>query len=109
MPSLVFPEAVGPATTMMELSGMAEPPIKGGKYRMTMFYLGIGVRQLLSVIASQCSHWRGNPPAGGTLILRKLMGTDCHTSDIGHWFAMTNRTFQHVSLCFQNTQVCERK
>ena len=32
-----------------------------------------------AVIPSQCAHWRGNLPNGG----------DCHTSDIGHWFAMT--------------------
>ena len=36
-----------------------------------------------TVIPSQCAHWRGNPLG--------ISGTegDCHTSDVGHWFAMT--------------------
>ena len=33
------------------------------------------------VIPSQCAHWRGN--------LVEVPTKDCHTSDIGHWFAMT--------------------
>ena len=46
-----------------------------------------------NVIASQCSHWRGNPPDFQTSTLGNLgfyaYPGDCHTSDIGHWFAMT--------------------
>ena len=41
-----------------------------------------------SVIASQCSHWRGNP----FLLLRHGV-TDSHTSDFGHWFGMTETGF----------------
>ena len=37
-----------------------------------------------TVIPSQCSHWRGNPSP-------KYKRTDRHTSDVGHWFAMTER------------------
>ena len=46
-----------------------------------------------TVIASQCAHWRGNPPDFQTFIVKNTIDTgkigDCHTSDIGHWFAMT--------------------
>ena len=50
-------------------------------------------RQKSGVIPSQCSHWRGNPPVIQTFLFQKstlyLCLGDCHTSDIGHWFAMT--------------------
>ncbi len=48
-----------------------------------------------AVIASQCAHWRGNPhPRRERFELKTykytaFKDTDCHTSDIGHWFAMT--------------------
>ena len=64
--------------------------------------------QKSGVIPSQCAHWRtpgwpllplwgnsppGNPPVFRTFLLKKwtlsLCLGDCHTSDIGHWFAMT--------------------
>ena len=42
------------------------------------------------VIASQCAHWRGNPhPLTHSNDENAKRRTDCHTSDIGHWFAMT--------------------
>ena len=45
------------------------------------------------VIARQCAHCRGNPPDFQTSTLGNLgfyaYPGDCHTSDIGHWFAMT--------------------
>ena len=44
------------------------------------------------VIPSQCAHWRGNPfsPAvQSTAPPLAAKDADCHTSDIGHWFAMT--------------------
>ena len=42
------------------------------------------------VIASQCAHWRGNPhPLTHQNVETAKRRTDCHTSDIGHWFAMT--------------------
>jgi hypothetical protein len=50
-----------------------------------------------AVIASQCAHWRGNPhPRREHFELKRykytaFKDTDCHTSDIGHWFAMTSR------------------
>ena len=31
------------------------------------------------------------PAAAGTFPQGKAGVTDCHTNDIGHWFAMTNR------------------
>ena len=47
---------------------------------------GVGIL----VIASQCAHWRGNPhpPAADYKFQSLPRRTDCHTSDIGHWFAM---------------------
>ena len=46
-----------------------------------------------TVIANQSADWCGNPPDFHTSTLGNLgfyayLG-DCHTSDIGHWFAMT--------------------
>ena len=47
------------------------------------------------VIASQSADWRGNPfPLVQTIYrkspgIRNIWGADCHTSDIGHWLAMT--------------------
>ena len=41
------------------------------------------------VIASQCSHWRGNPFSCHVDYPDISGNADCHTSDIGHWFAMT--------------------
>ena len=38
------------------------------------------------VIASQCAHWRGNLPDFQSFL---VYPGDCHTSDLGHWFAMT--------------------
>jgi len=45
------------------------------------------------VIPSQRARWRGNPPVFLNLFNQKstffsYLG-DCHTSDLGHWFAMT--------------------
>ena len=40
-----------------------------------------------AVIPSQRARWRGNPP-----VISETLG-DRHTSDIGHWFAMTAFTF----------------
>ena len=46
-----------------------------------------------TVIANQSADWCGNPPDFQTSTLGNLgfyaYPGDCHTSDIGHWFAMT--------------------
>ena len=43
-----------------------------------------------SVIANQRARWRGNPhPLTRLDDENAKRRTDCHTSDIGHWFAMT--------------------
>ena len=47
-----------------------------------------------TVIPSQCAHWRGNPYPFG--LCRE--NTDCHTSDIGHWFAMTVHFVDSIKL-----------
>ena len=39
-----------------------------------------------AVIPSQCAHWRGNLPDFQSFL---VYPGDCHTSDLGHWFAMT--------------------
>ena len=51
------------------------------------------------VIPSQCAHWRGNPFSGKNVPVKMSVNmqfsgnTDCHTSDVGHWFAMTKNDF----------------
>ena len=42
-----------------------------------------------AVIANQSADWCGNPSSENSLIQTASGDADCHTSDIGHWFAMT--------------------
>ena len=52
--------------------------------------LEFGALKYSYVIASQCAQWRGNPhPVTRPDDENAKRRTDCHTSDIGHWFAMT--------------------
>ena len=41
------------------------------------------------VIANQSADWCGNPSSKNSLIQTASGDADCHTSDSGHWFAMT--------------------
>ena len=60
-------------------------------------------RESKTVIPSQCAHWRGNPFSLKNATNLNISGweTDCHTSDIGHWFAMTVLLF--VQFYFSET------
>ena len=60
-------------------------------------------RKEKTVIPSQCAHWRGNPFSLKNATNMNISGweTDCHTSDIGHWFAMTVLLF--VQFYFSET------
>ena len=48
----------------------------------------------LSAQFTFCAHWRGNP----FFYQAEKENTDCHTSDIGHWFAMTKTQRSQCSM-----------
>ena len=54
-----------------------------------------------TVIANQSADWCGNPPDFRTITSENRgfysYPGDCHTSDVGHWFAMTTSIFVHFS------------
>ncbi len=50
-----------------------------------------------SVIPSQCEHCVG---ISRIFRLGPITTGDCHTSDIGHWFAMTSFLTRRVAPCF---------
>ena len=57
------------------------------------------------VIASQRARWRGNPFSLSMPEICTFYGdADCHTSDIGHWFAMTVLLF--VCFYYGETAFC---
>ena len=65
-----------------------QPPFMCGLW----YKLEFNEQLINGVIASQSADWRGNPLRKKRKTGRKRVKTfgDCHTSDIGHWFAMTS-------------------